>query len=329
MQFLDHDIAPLGMGCWPIGGAMFRGGEPLGYANANDEDSIRTVHAALASGITLFDTAAAYGAGHAERLLARALKGRPEALIVTKIGVAIDEETKQLTGVEMEPESVLPAIEAALRRLARDRIDLVLLHQNDFPLPTAEAFFDELDKARAAGKIRAYGWSSDFAARVDAAARRAAFVAVEHAMNVLMDAPRMRAVVRKNQLVALIRSPLAMGLLTGKYDADSVMPAEDIRSTSNPMTDYFANARANPRMLAQIETVRELLTVEGRSLTQGAIGWLWAKGELNLPVPGARTVTQIEGIAEALSFGALPEAIVAQIDGLIEREPEASPDRER
>jgi len=165
MQFLDTEIAPLGMGCWPIGGAMYSGEQPLGYTNTDDDASIRTIHAALAAGITLFDTAPAYGAGHAERLLARALKDRPDALIVTKIGIAINEQSKQLIGDEIERASVLPAIERGLSRLGRDRIDLLLLHQNGLPLPEAQAIFDEMEKARQAGKIRYYGWSTDFSER--------------------------------------------------------------------------------------------------------------------------------------------------------------------
>jgi aryl-alcohol dehydrogenase-like predicted oxidoreductase len=147
MQFLDQEIAPLGMGCWPIGGPMFSGDQPLGYTNTDNDESIRTIHAALAGGITLFDAAAAYGAGHAERLLARALKDRPDALIVTKIGIGINEKTKQLTGDEPEPASVLPAIDRGLSRLERDRIDLLLLHPNSLPLSEADLIFDEMEKA--------------------------------------------------------------------------------------------------------------------------------------------------------------------------------------
>ena len=71
MKFLNKEIAPLGMGCWPIGGPMFSGSQSLGYSNTNDDESIRTIHAALAGGITLFDTAAAYGAGHAQDVCGR------------------------------------------------------------------------------------------------------------------------------------------------------------------------------------------------------------------------------------------------------------------
>jgi len=330
MKFLDQEIAPLGMGCWPIGGPMFLGNQPLGYANADDAESIRTIHAALAAGMTLFDTAAAYGAGHAERLLASALKDRPEALIVTKIGFVIDEDSKQLSFDEPEPEAVLPAIDRCLARLGRDRIDLMLLHQNGLSLDRAQAVFDEIEKARQAGKIRSYGWSTDFSERTSAVAGRQHFVAVEHAMNVLIEAPRMQNVARRHQLTALIRSPLAMGLLTGKYGASAVISTNDIRATSNLVVKYFEDARANPAFLDQLDAVRELLTTDGRSLVQGAIGWLWAKGDMNIPIPGARTVEQIEGIGESLSFGALPDHVMAEIDRLIERDPEdLNADRER
>ena len=329
MKFLETEIAPLGMGCWPIGGAMYAGDQPLGYSNYDDDESIRTIHAALAAGITAFDTAPAYGAGHAERLLARALNDRPDALIVTKIGVAIDEERKQLTGDESDPKSVLPAIDRSLLRLRRDRIDLLVLHLNSLSVPEAEAIFDEVEKARQTGKVRSYGWSTDFSTSAVAVADREGFVAVEHAMNVLLDAPQIRDVVREKSLIALIRSPLAMGLLTGKYGGGDVMRSDDIRATSNPRTDYFVNGRANPAFLAKLDAVRELLMMDGRSLVQGAIGWLWAKGGMNIPIPGARTVEQIEGIAGALSFGALPDDVMDQIETLIEREPNDTPERAR
>ena len=330
MRFLDQDIAPLGMGCWPIGGPMFLGDQPLGYANADDAESIRTIHAALAGGITLFDTAAAYGAGHAERLLAKALKDRPDALVVTKIGIAIDEDSKQLTFGDAEPETVLPAIDRCLARLGRDRIDLLLLHQNGLAVDQAEAVFDEMEKAVQAGKIRAYGWSTDFADRASTVAKRESFVAVEHAMNVLIDAPRMQEVARRHRLTALIRSPLAMGLLTGKYGADKTVSADDIRATTNLVVKYFEGAKANPAYIAQVDAVRELLTTGGRSLVQGAIGWLWAKGSMNIPIPGARTVEQMEGIAGALAFGALPDHVMAAIERMIERDPaDLEADRER
>ncbi|MFV2053162.1 aldo/keto reductase [Aliiroseovarius sp. YM-037] len=328
MKFLDTDIQPLGMGCWPIGGAMYSGEESLGYTKANDDESIRTIHAALDRGITLFDTAAAYGAGHSERLLAHALTDRPDAVIVTKIGIAIDEDSKQLTFGDTDPKRIIPAIDQCLDRLGRDCVDLMLLHDNKLAVSEAEAVFDEMEKARNAGKIRAYGWSTDFSASVKAVASRPGFAAVEHAMNVFVDVPQIQDVVDKNQLHALIRSPLAMGLLTGKYGTGATMQAGDIRASSNLVIEYFKDTQANPYFLKKLDAVRELLTVDGRSLVQGAIGWLWAKNGKNIPIPGARTVEQIEGIAGALDFGALPKGVVVEIDGLIGQDREAGAETE-
>jgi aryl-alcohol dehydrogenase-like predicted oxidoreductase len=329
MRFLDQEISPIGMGCWPIGGPMFSGNETVGYANSDDAESVRTIHAALASGITLFDTAPAYGAGHAERLLAHALKDRPDALIATKIGVAIDEESKQLLRNEEDPGTVGTAIEASLKRLGRDRIDLLLLHLNSLSVAKAKAIFDEVERARIAGKVRAYGWSTDFSVNLSCVAERPGFAAVEHAMNVLLDAPKMQGIVDEHNLSALIRSPLAMGLLSGKYNAKSTMPDTDIRSTSNPRTDYFKDATGNPKYLQKLDAVRDLLTTGGRSLVQGAIGWLWARGQTNIPIPGVRTVEQLEGIAGALPFGPLPEPVMNEIETVIERSPADAIDRAR
>ena len=330
MKFLDREIAPLGMGCWPIAGPMFAGDTPLGYTNADDGESIRTIHAALDAGISLFDAAAAYGAGHAERLLAKALEHRPDALIVTKIGIAIDEASKQLRGPEIESASVMPAIDNCLSRLGRDRIDLLLLHQNSLPVGQAEPMFDEMDEAIQAGKIRAYGWSTDFHSSVSHVADRPGFIAVEHAMNVYVDAPRMQKLVTDKGLQALIRSPLAMGLLSGKYGAIDAVSGDDIRANALlPWADYYLDGRPNPKYLSALDAVRDLLTADGRTLVQGALSWLWAKYEHNIPIPGARTVEQINGIAGALAFGPLPERSMIEIEKLVEREPDDAPERER
>ena len=225
MKFLEHDISPLGLGCWPIGGEMYNAdGQSVGYTRTNDNDSINAIHAALDNGITLFDTAAAYGAGHAERLLAKGLRNRPDAIVVTKIGFAIDETTKTLTGEETSPESVMPAIDRCLKRLDRDSIDVLLLHPNEVALERAGAVFDEMETARQLGKIKSFGWSTDYIANVSAMAERTGFRAVEFAMNVFMNAPNMQSLVQDKALLALIRSPLAMGLLSGKYNSETRMP---------------------------------------------------------------------------------------------------------
>jgi len=330
MTVLNNLKSSLGMGCWPIGGAMYAtDGTSLGYTNTNDKESIRTIQAAVSNGIELFDTAAAYGAGHSERLLGKALKGNSDALIVTKIGMAIDEATKQITGDEIAPETVTPAIDRCLIRLERDTVDLVLLHVNSLPVEQADLIFNELDKACDAGKIRGYGWSTDFSDNAQAMSSRPNFKAVEHAMNVLTDAPKIQNVVRSNQWHALVRSPLAMGLLSGKYSKGQSMPTDDIRSQALQWMQYYSDAKPNPEYLQRFDKVRELLQTGGRTPVQGALAWLWGRSALNIPIPGARTVEQIEGLAAALALGPLPQQVMLEIESLVEREKDWTEDMER
>ena len=331
MRFLDFDILPLGLGCWPLGGAMFdANGSSLAYSGATDNDSIEAIAAARANGISVFDTAAAYGAGHSERILGRMLGSDSSSRIITKIGVGIDENTKQLSFAKLPPNAVIPAIEHSLRRLKRDCIDLLLLHQNSLTPVEAESLFDEMDKAVSAGKISAYGWSTDFASSVQSVTPRPNFKAVEHAMNVLLDAPTMQKTVIDNNLYSLIRSPLAMGLLSGKYNAKSEMPGDDIRARNEGWLQYFNQARPNPAFLQRYDAVGDLLQSNGRTPVQGALAWLWAKNPRNIPLPGARTAKQVEGLAGALALGPLDKNTMQEIESLILRDqPMDREERER
>jgi len=318
MLFLNNNIQALGLGCWPIGGEMYGAdGTSLGYTNVNDKDAINAIEAALTNGIRLFDTAAAYGAGHSERLLGKTLGNNSDALIITKIGIAIDEQSKTLTGEDIDPATVQPAIERCLQRLQREQIDLLLLHPNETTVTQAAPLFDEMDKARQAGKITAYGWSTDITGNAEAMAKRDGFVAVEYAMHVLMDAPNMQGVTQDNNLHSLIRSPLAMGLLSGKYTSDSTLPSSDVRASNPGWAKYYIDGKPNPDYIKRFQAVRELLQSDGRTTVQGALGWLWGKSENHIPVPGARTVQQVEGLAGALAHGPLPEPVMNEIEQLL------------
>ncbi|MFA3918410.1 aldo/keto reductase [Ruegeria hyattellae] len=328
MTLFEPNTNLMGMGCWPIGGAMFSGETSLGYSRSDDAEAIRAIHAALDAGIHLFDTAAAYGAGHADRLLAQALRGRSETMIVTKIGLQVDEVSKQVTEPDPDPAHVMPALDRCLDRLDRECIDILLLHLNDMDVAQAEPLFDQMERARTEGKIRGYGWSTDLSANAEAMADRDGFVAVEHAMNVFLDAPRMCTALDRHALTSLIRSPLAMGLLGGGYGADSMLPGNDVRASDQNWVSYFTNARPNPEFLTRLEAVRELLQSGGRSLAQGAICWLWGRSPACIPLPGARTAAQITDTAGALAKGPLPPAVMAEIEALLPRDPGA-PDRAR
>ena len=94
MKFLEPNIAPLGIGCWAIGGPFYAGEQSLGWSATDDATSTSTIHAAIDAGIRLFDTANVYGAGRSERMLGTALKNRSDAFIVSKFGMSFDEQTK-------------------------------------------------------------------------------------------------------------------------------------------------------------------------------------------------------------------------------------------
>ncbi len=160
-------------------------------------------------------------------------------------------------------------------------------------------------------------------------ADRSGFVAVEHAMHVLMDAPNMQSVLQKNNLYALIRSPLAMGLLSGKYTIDSVIPANDIRASNQGWAQYYIDGMPNPKYVDRFNAVRELLQTGGRTAVQGALAWLWAKAPNNIPIPGARTVEQVEGLAAALVLGPLPAETLDEIAMLVGSEFESEGDSPR
>lgn len=318
----------LGMGCWAIGGQFFDGETQLGFTGNDDAQSIATVHAAYEAGVRLFDTAPVYGAGHSERLLGQALKGRPDATIATKIGLRFDETSKQVLGEDIDPADLTTALNGSRARLQRDYLDIVFLHLNTLPVVKAEPLFDVLEEAVSKGRIGAYGWSSDFPDNVNVVARRPGFLAVQHAMNVFFDAPSMMKVVDRFELCSFNRSPLAMGLLTGKFNDGAAVRPGDVRLNTFHWMDYFKDGKVQPDFIERVEAVRDLLTVGGRSLAQGALGWLWAKSPTTFPIPGARTPEQAAHNARALEFGALPDHVMDEIELVMQR-PAEGPARER
>lgn len=319
-------VPALGLGCWAIGGPFSTpDGGPSGWGAVDDAESLRALAAGIEAGIRLFDTAQAYGAGHSEALLGRALERHPDAVVVTKVGWAIDEGRRQFVGPEADAAAMAASVEGSLRRLRRERVDLVLLHLNEADPALAGEAFDALDALRAAGKVGAYGWSTDFPDRAGAHAGREGFVAVEHAMNVLFRADRLTPVLEAHGLLALVRSPLAMGLLGGRYDAASRIAPDDVRSRSAAWMDWFKDGRVAPDMLDRLAAVGDLLATGGRTMVQGALGWLWARSLGTIPIPGFRTEAQVREIAGALEHGPLPPEVMAEVERALDRPDEGEP----
>lgn len=301
------EVSALGLGGWALGGAMASGEQPLGYAGVDDEAARTAIRRGVELGVTLFDTADAYGAGHSERLLGEVLHGEPQVRIATKFGNTIDEANRQLTGVDVSPGYVRSAVRASLRRLRRDRVDLYQLHHSDVTRPQAEDLVAVLEDLVAEGSLAWWGVSTDDAdiARLFASAPHC--TAMQLQLNVMDDNPNMLRMCAEHNLAALCRSPLAMGLLGGRYTATSKLPRDDVRGRQPQWLRWFSDGRPDPGYLATLEAVRDALTRDGRTLAQGALAWIWAHDQRAIPLPGFRNQDQVEDNAGAIACGPLPQ----------------------
>jgi len=317
----DIEVSPMGLGCWAIGGPFWAGETPLGWGEVDDEESIRAIHAALDLGITLFDTANVYGAGHSERVLGRAFaRTRSRVVITTKFNAVFDEITRLVTGSDASPSGIRAACEDSLRRLNTDYIDLYQFHANDFPTDKAEPVRETLETLVKEGKIRAYGWSTDYPERVEVFAQGPNCAAIQLQLNVLDDNPTVIEQCEKYNLAALNRGPLAMGILTNTYTGGTKLSADDVRGEKSPeWMKYFKDGKPNPDWLSKRDAVREILTSNGRSVAQGALAWLWARSPKTLPIPGFRTVAQVKENAGAMQIGPLTMEQMREIDWILDR----------
>jgi aryl-alcohol dehydrogenase-like predicted oxidoreductase len=305
-------VSGLGLGCWAIGGPAWRDGKPIGWGDVDDAESERAIHRALDLGVTLFDTADIYGAGHSERILGRALAGlRGQVVIASKFGQLFDEATRQAIGRDASPAHIVRACEASLRRLNTDTLDLYQFHLGDYDLERAAEVRETLEDLVVAGKIRAYGWSTDDPARARVFAEGPHCAAIQQRLNIFDGSAETLAVCEAAHLASLNRGPLAMGLLTGKFTAVSTIPENDVRFG----WDFKEGTQAE--RLKKLDALREVLTQDGRTLAQAALGWLWARSANTIPIPGFKTVAQVEENAAALRLGPLTQQQMIEIDRLM------------
>jgi aryl-alcohol dehydrogenase-like predicted oxidoreductase len=313
-------VSMMGLGCWAIGGPwdwLNHDGSkgPAGWGEVDDEESIRAIHCALEYGINFFDTAANYGAGHSERVLARALAGkRDQAVIATKFGFSVHEDENYVTPYRDDHLTHVRAeCEASLRRLNTDVIDLYQLHVWDYAIEKVPAMVELLESLVSEGKIRYYGWSTDSVEGARVFAQGKHCVAIQHDLNVVMDAPGMLTLCEELKLASVNRSPLARGALSGKYGKDTVFAQNDNRTGKWAWDHFFAPT------FDQLEKIRGILTSNGRTLAQGALSWIWARSETTIPIPGIRTVAQVEENAGAMEFGPLTPDQMKEIDTILGR----------
>jgi aryl-alcohol dehydrogenase-like predicted oxidoreductase len=312
-------VSAMGLGCWAIGGPLWQGDRPFGWGQVDDRESVRAIRRAVDLGITFFDTADLYGAGHSEEVLGTALAGhRDQVVIATKWGHTFDPVPRQRGGPDTTPGYARRALEASLRRLGTDHVDLYQFHVADAPPGDAVALQEVLEDLVADGRIRAYGWSTYLPDRARLWAGSPNCVSVQHELSVFKDAPELLDLCGELGLASINLSPLAMGLLTGKFGRDSRLRADDVRGKEPGWMRWFKDGRPTPAWLARLDAVRELLTAGGRTLAQGALGWNWARSPLTIPIPGFRTAAQVEDNAAALRHGPLDPARMAEIRRLLD-----------
>jgi aryl-alcohol dehydrogenase-like predicted oxidoreductase len=170
----------------------------------------------------------------------------------------------------------------------------------------------------AEGKIRWYGWSTDHPEGARVFAQGTHCTAIQHWMNMIGDtAPQILAVCEEHDQASIIRSPLGLGILTGKFNKNTSFPEDDVRH------GWDAGSGRAPQNLQRIEAVRKMFADAGdpRTPAQIALAWIWTRSDRTIPIPGFKTVAQVKENIEAMEFGLLSNEQMKKIDEIFERAP--------
>jgi aryl-alcohol dehydrogenase-like predicted oxidoreductase len=305
----DIKVSPLGLGTARMGGLGWHDELAPQDPSQAKQDAVRQIQAAVDLGITFFDTANNYGQGFSELVLGEALRGRRDGIVVaTKFGE--DPIPDQEDPWALEAGSVERACECSLRRLEVECLDLYLLHRRDYPLDRAPAMMEVLEDLVRAGKIRYYGWSTDDIERARIFAGGEHCIAIEHRLNVFNDNPAMLDLCQEQDLASLNRVPLLMGVLTGRWTPETKLEQDDPRAPWFESEEFL-------KVLACAKQIDPYLTTDGRSSVQGALGWIWARSPLTIPLPGFRNMEQIQALAQAQQFNPLPMDVMQAIAEMV------------
>lgn len=298
-------VSEIGMGLWAAGGDA--------WGATDDAQVLDAVDYALDAGINFFDTADVYGNGHSETLLGRAMQGRRERFIVaTKIGwFDFDGEKGQSAYTTVA--KLIAGVESNLRRLDTDYVDIIQSHI-DFRDPTMEVFLEGFQQLQREGKVRAYGVStSDFAyLQAFNADGNCATLQIDYSiLNRTAEADILPYCQAQN-IGVIVRGALAMGILTGKFTAETRFGAGDFRARwhENPdETTIFLDD------LQKVEALRPL--AKTRSLAQLALQFTLAHPAVTTVIPGIKTVAQMEANLSAGLLPPLTEQELAHIAAIV------------
>ena len=298
----DLNITPIGLGAWAIGG----GDWAFGWGPQDDQDSIDAIHAAIDHGINWIDTAAVYGLGHSETVVARALQGRSERpYVFTKCSMVWDEGRK-VSNV-LKRESVIQECEASLRRLGTDTIDLYQIHWPN-PDPDVEEGWRALAELRKAGKVRWIGVSNFKVAQLERARAIAPIASLQPPYSII--SPEIEGEILpycgQHDIGVIAYSPMKSGLLTGTMTRERIaaFPEDDFRKRALNYQEPLLT-----RNLQVAGKVKEIGERHGRSAGETAIAWTLRRTEVTAAIVGMRSPQQVAGVAGAMEFRLSAEEI--------------------
>ena len=298
------EVTKIGIGLWAIGGDE--------WGPVQDQESLDTISAALDMGINFFDTADVYGAGHSEELLGQAMKGRREKFIVaTKIGWLGFHEQEQVSQYNTVGK-LIKGVEGNLKRLQTDYVDLIQCHI-DYRESNMEVFVEGFQKLQAQGKVRAYGVSTSDFDYLQAFNSDEKTTTLQIDYSILNRSPEgeIFPYTMEKNLGVLVRGPLAMGILTGKFTKDTRFDEGDFRRNwikKEDQRQIFLND------LEKVEKLKDLMN--GRSLAQLAIQFVMHHPAVTVAIPGAKRITQLKENVKAALLPELTPEELALIDAI-------------
>lgn len=295
------ESTPLGLGTNAVGGNNL-------FPNLKDETGIQIVKTGLDSGITLLDTAFAYGMGHSEELIGQAIKGydRSKFVIATK---AAQDTSDGDVKINNNPQFLKQSVDDALKRLQTDYIDIFYIHFPDDQTPKDEAVA-ALNEMKQEGKIKAIGVSNFSLDQIKEANKDGLVDVVEDQYSLLhRDAEtEMFDYLRENNISFVPFFPLASGLLTGKYSEVVDFPENDIRH-GNP---DFTGERFE-KIVEKVNNLKPLADKHGITTAQLVLAWYIKNPDVTVVIPGAKRPEQVQSNAKALNVS-LSDDEYAQID---------------
>jgi aryl-alcohol dehydrogenase-like predicted oxidoreductase len=298
----DLEITRLGVGAWAIGG----GGWQFAWGSQDDNESVAAIHRALDLGINWIDTAAIYGLGHSEEVVARAVAGRKDKpLVFTKCGIVWNERRENLRTIE--PESIRQELERSLKRLKVDTIDLYQIHWPE-PDRLVEAAWTMLAELQRQGKVRYIGVSNFNVDQMRRAQAIAPIASLQPPYSIITPdiEKEILPYAQANNIGVIIYSPMKSGLLTGAMTRERIatMPADDFRQR----TPNFQE----PLLTRNLELAGLLKTIgkqHGRTAGEVAIAWTLRHPAVTGAIVGMRSARQADGVIGAAEFRLSPKEI--------------------